>query len=83
MPKPKQTRCARLRAMPNLKTGRRKGGGMAYRLSIKKSCANCGGVAVVEVFNNKNASYGFYCDRCGTRRVKEIEEVENAAGKGK
>lgn len=56
---------------------------MAYRVSIKKQCANCGGLAVVEVFNNVNASHGFYCDRCGTRRIREIEKVENEAVKKK
>lgn len=78
MPKPNYI------AMPKRSGGEGRDGedeGMAYKQSIKKSCANCGGVASVEVFNSKNASHGYYCARCGERRVKEIEKVEKDLAK--
>lgn len=39
---------------------------MAYATSLKFSCARCHSKqAVVEIFNNVNATLGKYCNKCG------------------
>lgn len=35
-------------------------------------CIDCRKRAIVELFNRRNASYGHFCRRCGTARLKRL-----------
>ena len=46
----------------------------AYKVKITKSiCVVCRALASYEVFNEYNASCGFYCTKHAGQRVKELD----------
>ena len=51
---------------------------MAYLREFQTKCqtAGCDRRAVVEVFGNRNASYGRFCRACGTAHVKRLTREE-------
>ena len=57
---------------------------MAYWKPIAKYlCGECGSRGTVEVFNQYNSSFGFYCLKCGKRKVRSLKaECERVAREG-
>jgi hypothetical protein len=51
---------------------------MAYLRELDTTCyaMACGKRAVIEVYNNYNASCGRYCRPHGKRRLAELESIE-------
>ena len=45
---------------------------MAYMVTIRRDCQVCGCRATFEVFNNLNASMGFFCTRDARRKHKQV-----------
>ena len=45
---------------------------MAYKKRIQHECLKCNRNAIVEIFNNYNASCGKYCNRCGDIVLKRL-----------
>jgi hypothetical protein len=52
---------------------------MVYTISLKQTCRGCGRNAVVEVFGQRNQSFGVFCKPCADRRVKAIGADERKA----
>ena len=52
---------------------------MVYTVSLKQTCMACGRAAVVEVFGQRNQSYGVFCKPDANRRVKAIGADERKA----
>jgi hypothetical protein len=51
---------------------------MAYMVDVIRKCPGCGRPASWEVFNNRNASQGKFCYRCGKKKVAELNAAETA-----
>jgi len=47
---------------------------MAYFKSIEKKCVDCHRRATVEVFGDRNESYGYFCLNDGKRRVSKMQK---------
>ena len=61
---------------------------MAYCKSIEQQCSesSCVRLAVVEVLNNRNVSYGIYCGKHGgtlQRQLQADEDKEPARAEGR
>ena len=50
---------------------------MAYKKRIQHECLKCNRNAIVEIFNNYNASCGKYCNRCGDIVLKRLRIDES------
>ncbi len=46
----------------------------AYAVSLNHPCGDCRAPATKEVFNARNASLGYFCDRCAERLVRKLNE---------
>ena len=55
---------------------------MAYKVKITVPKCRCGGKAGYEVFNNKNASAGYFCGRCAYRQIKQLDWNERLDREG-
>lgn len=45
----------------------------AYKVDRRRKCG-CGKPAPFEVFNTFNSSQGHFCEVCGNRRVRDLDE---------
>ncbi len=59
--------------------------GIMYTKSILHKCQDCQKKATVELFNDKNASYGYFCKTCAAKRMQvlEKERLERTGFRGK
>lgn len=53
---------------------------MAYLEEIVKPCQLCGSPAKVHLYNQHNMHVGWYCRRCGNRKLKQLQYQESKAG---
>lgn len=50
---------------------------MAYLKDIPQhTCSTCSKPAKVELFNHRNAPWGYYCRPCGQRELRQMKESE-------
>lgn len=56
---------------------------MAYKVSLQKQCRFCNRQATHEVFNNRNASHGFFCSKHADNMVRDLRREEERGGKDK
>lgn len=50
---------------------------MAYMTDARSTCPRCSTKpATHDVFNNRNAHIGKFCERCAKARVKELDTLE-------
>lgn len=50
---------------------------LAYLRTVTITCQQCSRSANVELINQRNASCGYYCKRCGERALAKLQEAED------
>jgi hypothetical protein len=51
---------------------------MAHLRRIVRKCETCGKYATVQLFGMANASYGYFCDRCGPAAERALDARETS-----
>ena len=55
---------------------------MAHLRPIPKhTCQCCWKAATVELYNTRNAPYGYFCRACGKRKMAELAKEETVTNK--
>ena len=50
---------------------------MSYAIPLRTECKTCGDTATYEVFNDANATMGYFCAKCANVEIERLKALED------